>query len=232
MADAQPKALPNSTLNLNRQDIVAEELASTTTTKPSGNPDPTPPDLILMFDIESLALGPNAVITQIAMLGYDLNEDILLTPQHVEYYPVDPQQTLLPPRVISALTIWWWMTQGDDARSRFELSTSTDFHDLPVLIRNLIKTFNKLTSNGSANYEVVAKGPQFDIVAIETLIKQLGFEVPWRHDSVVDLRTMLKRAGLNEGNTPKPIGFIPHVAYWDALWQIDSYLLASKALAR
>ena len=194
-------------------------------------PDPIQPEVILMLDIESLALGPRPVITQAALLGYDLNEDELLDSRHVQYYPVDPQQMIIPPRRIMATTIAWWMKQSDDARENFELSTSNDFQDLPALGRNLISVFNQLTNNGTRPYELYARGPQFDVVAIETLLEELGLEKPWKHDSVRDLRTLLALAGVNPKNVVKPAGFIPHIAYWDARWQINQYLHAKRVLS-
>lgn len=214
-----------SDLHLNRVDALTAAAVS------SPYPDPTPPDIIVSIDIESLALGPRPVITQIAMLGYDLQEDELMTPTHVHYYPIEPQQRIIPARVISADTIAWWMRQSDEARERFELSTATDFEDLVALARNLVTVFNRLTDNGKANYEVVAKGPQFDIVAIETLLHELGLEAPWHYRRVRDLRTMLALAGLDERNVPKPAGTVPHVAYWDARANIECYLAAKKGLA-
>lgn len=195
-------------------------------------PDPTPPDLLLMLDIESLSLGARPVVTQVAMLGYDLQEDELLDTRHVQYYPIEPQLQIIPPRRIMASTIAWWMKQSDDARSRFEFSTSDDFEDLRALARGLIATFNQLTRNGTLNYELVAKHPQFDVVAIETLLEELGFVKPWAHDRVFDLATHLKSAGVNGKNVHKPAGFIPHVAFWDARWQIAQYLEAKKAIGR
>ena len=194
-------------------------------------PDPVPPTRVLMLDIETLALGARPVITQIALLGYDLEEDTLLDSRHVQYYPVDPQLQLIPPRQIMASTIAWWMTQPDEARERFEFSTSQDFQDLPALARSLIMAFNELTQNGTIEYELVAQHPQFDVVAVETLLEELGFEKPWRHDRVYDLATKLKDAGINRKNVPTPKGFIPHVAFWDARWQIQQYLAAKQAIA-
>lgn len=194
-------------------------------------PDPEPPQVLLMVDIESMALGPRPVITQAALLGYDLEEDEMLEHRHVQFYPVDPQQQIIPPRRIMGSTIAWWMKQSDEARARFEQSTGDDFQDLPALARNLISVFNALTQNGTKRYELVAKGPQFDIVAIETLLEELGLDVPWDYDRVRDLRTLCATAGLNPKNVPKPSGFIPHVAYWDARWQINIYLAAKRLLA-
>lgn len=195
------------------------------------HPDPEPPSRVLMIDIESLALGTRPVITQVALLGYDLEEDELLDARHVQFYPIDPQQQIIPPRRISASTLSWWMKQSDEARSRFDQSVSDDFAELPALARHLIATVNQLTDDGRINYEVVAKGPQFDVAALETLLEDLGLKTPWAYDKVRDLRTLLATAGINSKNVPKPQGFIPHVAYWDARWQLSQYLAARRRLA-
>lgn len=193
-------------------------------------PDPEPPQVILMVDIESLALGPRPVITQAAMLGYDLEEDELLEARHVQYYPIEPQQQIIPPRRIMASTISWWMKQSDEARDRFEQSTGDDFAELPALARNLISVFHQLTHG--KRYEIWARGPQFDLVALSTLIEELGLETPWSYDLVRDTRTLCATAGINPKNVPKPSGFIPHVAFWDARHEINIYLAAHKALSR
>jgi hypothetical protein len=185
-------------------------------------------DLLLMVDIESLALGPRPVITQIAMLAYELESDELLDDRFVQYLPIEPQQQIIPPRRISASTIAWWMKQSDEAREKFELNTGTDFEDLVAAIRGLIAAFNRLTHNGTRNYEISAKGPKFDIVAIETLIEELGLEVPWDYWRVTDVRQDLRRALIKDKSVPKPKGFVPHVAYWDSRWQIEMFLAARR----
>lgn len=222
-----PGAGKLSTLNLATDQIVDESTAVA-----ERHPNPEPPQILLFLDLESLALGPRPVITQAALLGYDLEEDELLDSRHVQYYPVEPQQQIIPPRRIMASTIAWWMKQSDDARERFEQSTSTDFQDLPALARHLITVFNQLTDHGRKRYELVAKGPQFDVVAIETLLEELGLAAPWHYQTVRDLRTLCATAGLNEKNVPKPAGFIPHVAYWDARWGINVYLAAHRLLSK
>lgn len=227
MADNEKTTVPSlGTLNLAEHQAV--DAASAEVIR---YPDPEPPRRVLMLDIESLALGTRPVITQVALIGYDLDEDELLDARHVQFYPVDPQQQIIPPRRIMASTIAWWMKQSDEARSRFEQSTSNDFAELPALARHLISVFNQLTDNGRIPYELVAKGPQFDVAAVATLLEDLGLESPWDFRAVRDLRTLVATAGINEKNVSKPAGFVPHVAYWDARWQLNVYLAARKRLA-
>lgn len=190
-----------------------------------------PTTQLLMFDIEALSLDTRCVILQAALLGYDLEEDELLETRHVQHYPIDPQQEIIPARKISGSTLSWWMKQSDEARERFELSTATDFEDLVALVRNFISVFNQITKNGTTNYEICAKHPQYDLVAMATLIKELGLEVPWNHQRVTDLATDLRRAGINPKNIPTPKGFIEHVAYWDARWQIEMFLACKRVFS-
>jgi hypothetical protein len=199
-------------------------------------PDPTQPDVIVSIDIESLALGPRPIITEIAMLGYDLSEDSLLDARHVHHYPVEPQQKILPPREIHLGTLIaradWTTSRGIDFAQQLRLSSATEFEDLASLCRNFIVVFNQITNNGKANYEVVCARPQFDIVAIETLLAEVGLEKPWAYDSIIDVRTMLKRAGINHKNIPLPSGCTQHTGFGDARWQINQYLAAVRGVAQ
>lgn len=216
---------------LNRAEQAAAQEASTRRSA-TVYPDPIQPDMIVSIDIETLALGPRPVITEIAMLGYDLLEDSLLEPRHIHYYPAPPQQRLLPPREIHIETLieraGWTTTKRIDFAAELRQSSATEFEDLASLCRNFNTVFNQLTNNGRANYEVVCARPQFDAVAIATLLEEVGLQVPWKYDSVVDVRTMLKRAGINHKNVPLPSGCRPHTGFGDARWQINQYLAAVR----
>lgn len=170
------------------------------------------------------------------MLGYDLTEDSLLDPRHIHHYPVEPQQRLIPPREIHLGTLIaradWTTTKGIDFAQQLRLSSATEFEDLASLCRNFVVVFNQLTNNGKANYEVVCARPQFDIVAIETLLAEVGLEKPWAYDSIIDVRTMLKRAGINHKNVPLPSGCTPHTGFGDARWQINQYLAAVRGAVK
>lgn len=217
-----------SSLNLNKP----EATAAVQDTDPVGVqiiPQSEPEaDLLLMLDIESLALGPRPVITQIALLGYEIESDEHIPDFYSQYLPIEPQQQIIPPRVIMASTLSWWFKQSDEARANFDLNSGTDFEDLVAALRGLVAAFNRLTKNGTRNYELSAKGPKFDVVAVETLLHELGLEVPWNYQRVTDVRQDCWRAKINPKNVAKPKGTIPHVAYWDARWQIEQWLEARK----
>src|SRR3546814_4606133 len=90
----------------------------------SATATPTPsaiiaqPEVILMLDIETLAASSErAVVSQAALIGYDLETDEMIPFRHHQFYPLDPQ--IKAGRVVDADTIIWWMTQPDEARRHF-----------------------------------------------------------------------------------------------------------------
>lgn len=186
------------------------------------------PTVGIHIDIETLDLGARPVITQIAMYPYDLETEELIPDALYQHLPMQPQFDLIPARTVSADTFLWWMKQSDDARAAFELNVSDDFEDLPILMKQLIRRFNKLTEGKT--YEVICRGPQFDLVAIETLLRDCGLKAPWKYDSVIDLRTMMRQAGLSSGEVDQPHGMIPHRADWDCKFQAACYFEAKRRL--
>lgn len=227
MTKEEQASLPGTVRpKLNQASAVAEQERVTRESAPH-YPDPVPPDVIVSLDIETLALGPRPVITEVGMLGYDLNEGTLMSALHIHNYPVPPQQRIMPPREINIETLIF-RSKSPNFSEELRQSSATDFEDLASLCRNLITVFKQLTDNGKANYELVCARPQFDIVAVETLLAEVGLEAPWAYHSVIDVRTMLKRAGMNHKNVPMPSGCVAHTAYGDARWQIDQYLAALR----
>src|SRR3546814_7055634 len=64
----------------------------------SATATPTPsaiiaqPEVILMLDIETLAASSErAVVSQAALIGYDLETDEMIPFRHHQFYPLDPQ---------------------------------------------------------------------------------------------------------------------------------------------
>src|SRR3546814_15338071 len=87
----------------------------------SATATPTPsaiiaqPEVILMLDIETLAASSErAVVSQAALIGYDLETDEMIPFRHPQFYPLDPQ--IKAGRVVDADTIIWWMTKRSEER--------------------------------------------------------------------------------------------------------------------
>lgn len=191
------------------------------------------PQIGLHLDIETLDTGPRSVITQIALYGVDLESQEMLPHPVWSFLPIQPQLDLVKPRTISADTLWWWFQQSDEARAEFEKSLGDDFGSLLVLMKHLTMGFNMMTSNGKSDYIVIARGPQFDCVNVESLFHDCGMKAPWKYDKLVDLRTLLREAGITKDEErafPKPPGFIAHQAGWDCRHQSNLYFEARRRL--
>lgn len=176
----------------------------------------------LMLDIETLGLRPDSVITQIALVPWiiDSPNQEFLPPVHL-YLPLAPQELLIPPRVISAGTVLYWMKQSDEARERFNENDSTDMEELKAYVQNFVFRFQRFV--GDQPYELWARGPQFDCVLVESLLAQFGLNIPWDYTKVRDLRTLMSAAGLDTSDVVRPSHMTPHVAFYDCQYQIMCY---------
>lgn len=170
-----------------------------------------------MADTETLGLGPRAVVTQLAFISWDLDDPEVILRQVEEYLPIQPQLTLS--RTIRADTIIWWMDQPDEARAKFKQNSGDDFDELQALVSSVSRKLSQ-ELEGADEVEIWAKGPQFDIVIIESLFDDLGQSVPWKYDQVQDLRTTMCNAGLKKTDVPFPAGLIKHHALSDCKYQL------------
>jgi hypothetical protein len=180
-----------------------------------------------MLDIETLGLGPRVVTTQVAMIAFDIDDPSTELRTINEYLPIQPQLGL--GRTVTGSTLIWWMGQEEKARKRFANNSGDDLIELEALCRSIVRKFNQITDDGRLSYELWAKGPQFDVVNLESLLVDLGFEAPWKYDSVRDLRTLMKIAGLST----KDVELGPlqaHVAIDDCRFQIRCYEEALRKL--
>ena len=188
----------------------------------------------IMIDIETLDTGPNSLMTQVAMQPFRLDDEEPIEQPMWLNLPMQPQLDLVRPRTISAKTLNWWMQQPDEkARANFELVTIDDMHSLKTAGQHIVNEFGRMTKGfDKQEVEVWARGPQFDVVNVETLLTQLGFEVPWDYNMVRDLRTLMAQAHIHKAEVEKPARFVEHDARWDCSFQIMCYFAAQRKLTR
>lgn len=183
----------------------------------------------LMLDLETLDLGPRAVLSQVALIAFPLDDPESELRRIDQDLPIQPQITL--GRVMSFDTVLWWMKQEDKARLRFIENTGNDMEELLAFVRSIHRKICEVIqqAGGNQNIELWAKGPQFDVVNLETLFGDCGLDVPWKYDSVMDLRTTMKLAGIRTADVDST-GITPHVAISDCKFQIRCYAEAMKHL--
>lgn len=182
---------------------------------------------LFMADIESLDLGPRSIITQVAILVVD-QDDPEGEPLRVinEYLPIQPQIAMA--RTWSFSTLNFWMSQDDKSRAGFDRNGGDDLEELLALIRSVNRKVQQ-EIEGAVDYELWAKGPQFDIVNMETLMQDAGLDVPWSYNKVRDLRTLMGEADLHTADI-KSDDIVKHVALDDCRFQIRCLVEARRRL--
>lgn len=184
------------------------------------------PEVIGMFDIESLDTGPRSIVSQIAFQFFPADDPEKVLGKGLVYLPLQPQVVLK--RTLSAQTIAWWMKQPEEARMRFEMSTGDDFEELPSLLRFVNRKVHEYCHD--REYEIWARGPQFDIVNIESLMQDVSLEPAWRYSRVRDLRTAMALAGITTEDVERPVEMTEHMADQDVRYQILCYAEAMRHL--
>ena len=190
----------------------------------------TQSELGIMLDVETFGLSPNAVVWQVALLPFDLQEpDPLTYLGWREYLPVNPQ--VEAGNFIEAATLEWWMNQSAEARALMQGNLEGDLAQLQRTIEGL--AFQLIQIRGLSNrFELWAKGPQFDVVLIERLLTMCRLDIPYKYGEIRDLRTLIAAAELaNKGlDVPKPKDYVPHSALSDCTYQILQYKAAMENL--
>ena len=185
------------------------------------------PEVIVMADIESLDIGPRSIVSQIGMVFALAADPETVLKEVLVYLPIQPQIELK--RTISAQTLSWWMKQGDEARAEFEQNTGDDFEELPALLRHVNRQFVQIVDG--REYELYARGPQFDIVNIESVMSDVAVKPAWKYDRIRDLRTVMALAGMRTGDIPRDTTRFPeHMAVADCNYQMLCLTAALRSI--
>lgn len=183
-----------------------------------------------MIDIETLGLRADAVVWQIGVLAFDLDDpETILWAENI-FLPIQPQLDM--GRKVSASTLIWWMSQDAAARNLFVHAEGDDTEELPALLRHISRKFNKLTQNGNLEYEVWARGPHFDIALLEHLYDGYGIEMPWAYHTIRCLRTEMKRANISSHDVARNPRYIAHTGLGDCYFQLDCLKAAWRNILR
>lgn len=139
----------------------------------------------ISIDIESLSLAHNALVLSIGAVVFDPQTGL-----GEEFYVVlnrHEQGT----RRMSIDTVVWWIAQAAEKPEAAAL-----FNETP---RDIVVALTMLNNFcGTEPFEIWARGPQFDIVVLNSLYEDNGLRPPWRHNLVRDQRTLCAYMPLKE----------------------------------
>lgn len=180
-------------------------------------------DVIIMVDTETLGLGPNAVVWQMAFVAVPKNAPDPVNAIRFDsfYLPVQPQ--IDAGRTIDAGTLAFWLKQPDETRLKLlDVLEGGDVDELRAYVRAFIRKVLDVINSTQGTVEVWARGPQFDIVKLESLFLMCGEKEPWAYDQVMDLRTMARQHGVKSDEIDSS-DIVEHIALEDCRFQLRHY---------
>jgi hypothetical protein len=139
----------------------------------------------IMIDLETLDTAPSCVILSIGAVRFDpkgtgVAEKFSMKPN------VDEQLAL--GRTVSEDTLAWWANQTKEAQDE----ALGDEGRVPL--KEVMEALYRFCWNKKA---VWSNGAAFDIVAVETCLRQLDMKIPWPFWSVRDTRTLYDITGVS-----------------------------------
>lgn len=157
----------------------------------------------VMVDIETLSTDPRAVVLSVAVVTFDQEFGAGF---EILHYPHVQTQIDLG-RKVDADTVSWWMRQSDAARtSAFEGQS--------------IQSLEDVTSVVAGATRIWANAPSFDLVILESMIRDLGRPVPWSFRASRCVRTIRDLADIERDWKPDTGRFTAHDPVSDCRWQI------------
>lgn len=188
-------------------------------------------NLGIMLDIETLDIGPRSIITQIGMVAFDMDDQDAPRESYGIYLSLEGQLNLIPPRTISGSTLNFWIKQDPKIRDvMFESIAECDAYSLPASLNHFIRTLNEWVGERK-DWTLFSRGPQFDVVNVESLLHDYSVRAPWKYNQVMDLRTIMRIANVQTSEvTSKWSG--SHDAVSDCQFQIDCLFFAKSRMRR
>lgn len=186
-------------------------------------------DKFVMLDLETLGVGMNPVIAQIAAVVFDLDDGA--TGEVFQSF-VMPQSCIDAGFTVNYSTIQFWFGQSEEAKKQVfgNEGVSTD-------ISHALSQFSKfildLEKDGSRVY-LWGNGIRADNVWLLSAYDKLGIDRPIGYSQDLDFRTLHYLSKLKTGIDFKKLTpgdkYVKHNALDDCRWQIDAAQLMWKAL--
>ena len=152
-----------------------------------------PSDRQIVVDLETLSVRPNACITSIGAVSFNLEEGIL----EEFFMNVDPTTCKENGLHIDKSTVDWWASQPKEAIESWMKD--------PYPLDEAIDKFSIFY--GDKSIPIWGNGSSFDITILESAYYALGWEtgkLPWKFWDIYDMRTLtsilsrkLEKTGIN-----------------------------------
>jgi len=155
----------------------------------------------VMLDLETMGNGPNAAITAIGAVAFDLEAGVL----GPEFYRiVDLASSVAGGGVMDASTVLWWLQQSDEARAMYREKGDH--------ISEVLRDFSIRFEEAGGKY-VWGNGSDFDNTILGSAYRRAMLPLPWWYRHNRCYRTV---RGMYPGTKVEWAGGVKHNALDDA----------------
>lgn len=177
----------------------------------------------VMLDMETLGLGPRAVVINLALVAFDEQGDGL---GPYLFRVLDRQQQQELGRDTDASTVQWWASQPAEARAQLDVPGEGLSSVLTA-----VRYFLEDSTVGLARVRLWSCGADFDLALLQSLHRDAGLTPPWDFRQQRCYRTLkeLQPREYKAACTAYP-RMNKHDALADAMWQarIAQFILRTR----
>lgn len=177
-----------------------------------------------MLDLETLSTTHDAAIVSVGAVLFDPVANQL----GEEFYQVVKLTNDAKDGIIEASTVYWWLTQSDDARAVFASKSTKSLKDVLLSFSQFVQT------HSCPDVQVWGNGSTFDNVILSSAYRRHELKQPWCFRNDRDVRTLLELGrSLRQFDAKQALSHtgVAHNALDDAKYQAQYVCAAYHALA-
>lgn len=171
----------------------------------------------VMIDFESFGTGPKAALCQVGACYFDKTTGDI--GRKVRWH-IDARTHQKLGAVLDADTVYWWLSQSEEARKSLVPEDKTLFYSIEEAMEGL--------NCFLANAERIWSHATFDFVLLTNTLRSLGIKPSFSYRAGMDLRTLTYLAKVSPSDFPRE--GIHHDGLDDAIFQVKYAVAAMNKI--
>jgi hypothetical protein len=178
-----------------------------------------------MVDCETVGLGENAGVLQLAFVPFLIEDPLAQYPGQTIHLALQPQLDM--GRAIECQTLKFWLDQPPMAQTPLlnALASTGDSESIRESLEALAIWLRSWIANAES-IELWSKGAGFDVRILKNLFAQFAIEWPFHYRADRDLRTLMALAEMDSSTLTRTSTEPAHNALGDCRFQIRQYSYA------
>lgn len=172
----------------------------------------------IMIALETLGTRLTSVIVQVAAVAFNLEGEI----RNRIVLNIHPQLSMDAGFTVDWATIEWWMNQSSEAKKTVFADKIHPLHHPSTAIQK----FNAFIEDNNGSDALLWSHKDFDFSRLEYHMSHLCLKPAFSYRSAMDIRTLLKIAGIEKKDLSEDASLVKHSAIDDCLYQVGTVLKA------